>query len=195
MGIGRLATVPNCIRFVRRTDRDQLLIYADGACINNGQANPKAGWAFVYKPGVDNHPISVGARLESKGPFGDAAQQTSNRAELRAVLAALRFRVWSGEGFTKLVLATDSEYAAEGATSWARGWMRNGWKTRVGVEVKNRDLWEALLGEIEKLDGAGVEVQFWRIPRAMNRAADCAAKEAAQQAEVLSFQDVTGVAT
>jgi ribonuclease HI len=31
-------------------------------------------------------------RLENEGPFGDPSPQTSNRAELRAVIAALRFR-------------------------------------------------------------------------------------------------------
>lgn len=119
------------------------------------------------------------AALEKKGPFGDDALQTSNRAELRAVIAALRFRYWRGEGFDTLVIATDSEYAVEGATNWARAWIRNGWKKRDGVAVKNRDLWEALRSEIETYKDDGMAVQFWRIPGDWNTVADVAAKRAA----------------
>lgn len=120
--------------------------------------------------------------MEKKGPFGDDALQTSNRAELRAIIAALRFRYWPGEGFHTLVIATDSEYAVEGATKWARSWIRNGWVKRGGVAVKNRDLWEALLGEIEKYkEEDGMAVQFWRIPREWNTVADVAAKQAAAE--------------
>ncbi|OAQ57224.2 ribonuclease H domain-containing protein [Pochonia chlamydosporia 170] len=148
-GIGHQA-IPPVARFIRRDDSEQLLIYADGACLNNGQPNPKAGWAFVFKPDTNQPSGIVSARLEKKGPFGDAFAQTSNRAELRAVLAALRFRHWRGGGFSTLVFATDSEYVAEGATSWIRGWVRNGWKTSTGADVKNKDMWEVLLGEVER---------------------------------------------
>lgn len=180
-------------RFIRRDDLGQVLIYADGACLNNGQANPKAGWAFVFKPETNEPAGIVSKRLEAKGPFGDEYAQTSNRAELRAIIGALRFRHWKGEGFETLVFATDSEYVAEGATKWARGWVRNGWKTRTGAEVKNRDLWEALLGEVERWESYGLEIQFWRIPRILNEMADRAAKQAAaNEGDVEEYHDVIG---
>jgi ribonuclease HI len=81
---------------------------------------------------MDFPPKTVGYanfHLEKEGPFGEPSLQTSNRAELRAVIAALRFRAWQGEGFKSLVIATDSEYVVEGATNWARGWLRNNWRT------------------------------------------------------------------
>lgn len=121
--------------------------------------------------------------MEKKGPFGDDSLQTSNRAELRAVIAALRFRHWPGEGFHTLVFATDSEYVVEGATKWAKNWVENGWVKRDGAAVKNQDLWEALLGEIEKFSDHGMNVEFWRIPREWNTVADAAAKDAAEQGE------------
>ncbi|KJZ71488.1 hypothetical protein HIM_09127 [Hirsutella minnesotensis 3608] len=192
-GVGRRATITSR-RFIRRNEPKQLLIYADGACLNNGQANPKAGWAFVFKPDDDPSRGIVSARLENEGPFGDEAPQTSNRAELRAIIGALRFRAWDGEGFTKLVFATDSEYVAEGATSWARGWVRNGWKTRAGGEVRNKDLWEALLGEFERWDDRGLKIQFWRIPRALNGTADRAAKQAAGEEDNDRYIDIVGAA-
>ncbi|KAK8915367.1 Ribonuclease H [Metarhizium anisopliae] len=102
---------------------------------------------------------------------------------LRAVLAALRFRHWQGEGFTTLVFATDSEYVAEGATTWIRSWVHNRWKTSTGVEVKNQDMWEMLLGEIGRWDDSGVKIRFWRMPRTLNVMADDATKQAARKAE------------
>ena len=194
-GIGHQAIRP-VARFIRRDDPEQILIYADDACLNNEQPNPRAGWAFVFKP-ESNQPTGIESGcLEKRGPFGDETTQTSNRAELRAVLAALRFRHWRGEGFTTLVFATDSEYIAEGATTWIRSWVRNGWKTSTGAEVKNKDMWEMLLGEIERWDDSGLKIQFWRIPRTLNVMADDAAKQAARKVEDPDeYCEINGVLT
>jgi ribonuclease HI len=80
-----------------------------------------------------------------------------------------------------MVIATDSEYVAEGSTKWAKTWVKNGWKTQGGVDVKNKDLWEMLLGEAEKWKDNGMTIHFWRIPRGWNTVADEAAKKAAAQ--------------
>ncbi|KAM5344080.1 hypothetical protein ACJ41O_012617 [Fusarium nematophilum] len=159
IGLG-IQAIPPVTRFIRRDNQEQFLIYADGACLGNGQANPKAGWAFVFKPETTEPAGIVSGRLEKQGPFGDEHAQTSNRAELRAILGALRFRHWPGEGCTTLVFATDSEYVVKGATEWTRGWVRNGWRTRTGAEVKNKDLWEMLLGEAERWDSYSLKIQL-----------------------------------
>ncbi|KAK3358185.1 ribonuclease H-like domain-containing protein [Lasiosphaeria hispida] len=166
-------------RYTLPNDAGKGLIRTDGACLGNGQQNPKAGWAFWHGIGPSGNILVASGRLEKKGPFGDDSTQTSNRAELRAVIAALRFRYWPGEGFHTLVVATDSEYAVEGSTKWAKTWVENGWVKRGGGDVKNRDLWEALLGEIARYRDEGMAVEFWRIPREWNSVADAAAKEAA----------------
>jgi len=127
------------------------------------------------------NPLVVSGRLGKKGSVGDDGLQTSNRAELCAVIAALRFSFQdlADEGFTTLVIATDSTYVVEGSTNWARRWVENGWVRRAGGAVQNRDLWEALLGEIRRYKHGGVAVEFWWIPREWNKAADRAAKAAA----------------
>ncbi|KAL1890062.1 hypothetical protein Sste5346_008498 [Sporothrix stenoceras] len=168
------------IRFTLAENQNETatIIYTDGACLNNGQANPRAGWGFWYGMTADEHHLVCHGRLEKKGPFGDDALQTSNRAELRAVIAALRFRDWSLEGFKLVVIGTDSVYVVEGSTKWAKTWMEKNWRTKYGP-VKNKDLWEALLGEIEQYKNYGIEVMLWRIPRDWNMIADGVAKEAA----------------
>ncbi|EED14451.1 ribonuclease H1, putative [Talaromyces stipitatus ATCC 10500] len=211
-GISHKAS-PVVRRFIHRHDQTQFLIYTDGACLDNGGLSPQAGCAFYFRPPAEDTqdgrrhnrrrpgtmefpPPSQGYtsfHLEKRGPFGDPSSQTSNRAELRAVIGALRFRVWQGEGFRTLVIATDSEYVVEGATNWVKGWLRNNWRTRSGP-VKNKDLWEALLGEIERHHDKGLKVLFWRIPRELNMVADQKAKIAAQEEPASeSWNDVSGV--
>ncbi|SPO03134.1 uncharacterized protein DNG_05816 [Cephalotrichum gorgonifer] len=175
-------------RFVLRSDPGICLFYTDGACINNGRPDPKAGWAFVFGPLIEGQTCT--GRLELEGPFGDPEKQTSNRAELRAVIAALRGCDWHEEGFHTIVIATDSEYAVNGATQWARSWVANGWRTSKGTPVQNKDLWEMLLGEMERCDREeGLRIDMWRIPRAQNAVADRAAKSAAEEEDVVQFRD------
>jgi ribonuclease HI len=174
-------------RITHCNDPRKGLIFTDGACLNNGQANPKAGWAFHHGFLSSGQPALAAGRLEKKGPFdsdeSEDRAQTSNRAELRAVIAVLGFRHWPGEGFESLVIATDSSYVVEGATKWAKGWVKHGWKTRNGENVKNKDLWEALLGAVEDAKAKGFAVHLWQIPRELNTVADAAAKEAAETQE------------
>jgi ribonuclease HI len=181
-------------RFVRTTNQNQILIYTDGACLNNGQIDPPpaAGCAFVFRP--DEPDGTVKFRLEEEGPTGNTATQTSNRAELRAVIAALQYREWGGEGWHELVIATDSEYVAFGATEWVVGWLRNGWKTSQRFAVKNRDLWELLLTRVQQLArGQQLQVLFWRIPRNLNQRADAAAKNAATEPNTVKFVQISGI--
>lgn len=172
----------------------------DGACLNNGQSNPKAGWAFYQGDSVEGEPAVFSGRLENRGPWGDEGKQTSNRAELWAVLAALRFRVWNGEGFRTVVFATDSSYVVDGATQWVQGWVSNNWRTKGprgsgGADVKNKDLWQMLLGECERYQRDGLAIQFWKIPREWNTLADEGAKKGAAKGDASDhWQDIMGMA-
>jgi ribonuclease HI len=80
-------------RFVNQDNPNEFLIYTDGCCLNNGQANPRAGCSAIFRPPTRTRPYygRVSFALENRGPTGEPHPQTSNRAELRAVIAALRF--------------------------------------------------------------------------------------------------------
>ncbi|KAI8293063.1 Ribonuclease H [Colletotrichum sp. SAR11_240] len=189
------STMPHMVRFVNRYDKSEALIYTDGACLDNGAAKARGGCAFVFKPTYSEKQSGVvSLRLEDRGPDGEIYQHTSNRAELRAVIAALRFREWyDDEGFKSVVIATDSTYVVNGATNWVRAWMRKDWHLSTGGRVKNRDLWETLLLRVEQLHVAGTRVRFWRIPRQWNGEADRAAKNAAANLPVSeNFRNIIG---
>ncbi|KAJ7612724.1 ribonuclease H-like domain-containing protein [Roridomyces roridus] len=153
-----------------------MLIYTDGACPSNGQDGARGTFGFVYHSAQGG---AVSGAMEQKGPDGQIHQHTNNRAELRAVLAALRFRGWWGEGWSRLVIVTDSEYVGKGSTEWMRSWARRGWRTSGGGPVANRDLWEALSEKLGEYAAGGCEVSFRIVPRKWNELADKAAKAAA----------------
>ncbi|KAF4823990.1 Ribonuclease H [Colletotrichum tropicale] len=189
------STIPHMVRFVNCYDKSEALIYTDGACLDNGAAKARGGCAFVFKPTYSEKQSGVvSLRLEDRGPDGEIYQHNSNRAELRAVIAALRFREWyDDEGFKSIVIATDSTYVVNGATDWVRAWMRKDWHLSTGGRVKNRDLWETLLLRVEQLHVAGTRVRFWRIPRQWNGEADRAAKNAAANLPVSeNFRNIIG---
>ncbi|KAG0651388.1 Ribonuclease H [Hyphodiscus hymeniophilus] len=189
-------------RFIRRSDPREILIYTDGACSGNGQIHPKAGWAFVFRQSAYSedgkliHAGTICSSLELKGPTGHVYQHSSNRAELRAVIAALQYRDWSADcnrSWRSLVIATDSEYVAVNATERIDKWEQNGWKLssfrgQRPADVKNQDLWKLMLKEIWKLQAEGVNVSFWRIPRELNGRADQYAKFGARMPAKDDFQ-------
>lgn len=193
-------------RLRRKTNLREFLVYTDGACSNNGQQNSAAGWAFVYNVD-DSRGSGCSGRLENKGPSDVAAPATSNRAELRAVIAALEFRHWPGEGFQRMIIATDSSYVVLGITQHISKWTQNGWKTAKQTPVANRDLWEYLLAKIRGLSEAGqsikfaetgislgFEVLFWLIPRNQNQRADALAKAAVAKPVCEAFAKTIGLA-
>lgn len=100
--------------------------------------------------------------------------QTSNRAELRACIAALRFRIWHSDGSKVVVIATDSEYVVLRITERFEKWKRNGWKISRGTPVANQDLWKKLERSIEHC-GGNCAIGFWLIPRDWNTRADALA--------------------
>jgi ribonuclease HI len=140
-----------------------MLMFVDGSTLGNGLATARAGYAVVFAPVQWFFPIS--SRLEQ-----DGHPQTSNRAELRAVLAALGLRAWIGEGFKKIIIACDSQYVINGISMWILKWRKNGWKTKAGTAVANQDLWKKLEAKLRKMEEQGMLVQFWWIPRELNEA-------------------------
>jgi ribonuclease HI len=149
-----------------------VLVFVDGAAPGNGQKGARAGFGVVYNPLYSNGIIRA---LELSSEY----EPTSNRAELRAAIAALEMRFWKGEGFHRLAIATDSEYVIKGVTEWSVKWKKNGWKTTNGGIVKNQDLWKMLLEMIEKNERAGFAVQFFQLKREWNEAADACARKGA----------------
>lgn len=92
-----------------------------------------------------------------------------------------------------LVITTDSEYVVAGLAEWVKAWSSNDWRTSGNRPVKNRDLWKAIFGEVERLHQLGTAVKLWKIPREENTVADAAAKAAANLPCPRKFTDIGGM--
>ena len=106
-----------------------VLLFTDGSCLGNPGAG---GWACLLRCG------SVEKEL-----WGSEANTTNNRMELRAVIAGLS----ALKEPAAVRVVTDSQYVQRGMTQHLAGWIRNSWFSSRGVQIANRDLWEALLRE------------------------------------------------
>ncbi|OTA60425.1 ribonuclease H-like protein [Hypoxylon sp. EC38] len=142
-------------------------MYTHGACSNEGSTDhvTRGGYAFVWNESALG---SHSAPLEKKGADGKVHPHTSNRAGLRAVIAALKFRVWWTEGWERIIITTDSEYVSKGATEGLRDWVGRNWHTPDGEQVTNRDLWTALSDILGSYADSGCEISFWIVPRKLN---------------------------
>ena len=108
-------------------------IYTDGACSGNPG---KGGWAAIL--------IYNGVEKEI---FGAAPDTTNNRMELLAIIEGLRALKES----CIVDLYSDSAYSLDAFNKgWIDEWQKNKWKTSSKQDVKNKDLWRALLIETQK---------------------------------------------
>lgn len=112
---------------------DEIIVYTDGSSHGNGKRGSIAGYG-VYWADPLYHRQNVAARLP--GPV-----QTNNRAELTAILIAIRTLP---DPSRPLHIYTDSRYAIQAINKWIVQWRANNWKTSTKKDVENRDLFEAI---------------------------------------------------
>lgn len=111
----------------------KVIIYTDGACSGNPGVG---GWGAIL--------MYNGA---AKKISGYDKNTTNNRMEMFAVIQALRCLNQS----CQVVIHSDSQYVVDAFNKgWINSWQQNNWKTAGKSEVKNVDLWKALLYEINK---------------------------------------------
>ena len=117
-------------------------IYTDGACSGNPG---KGGWAAIL--------IYNGVEKVINGASPDT---TNNRMELLAIIEGLR----ALKEPCKVKLYSDSAYSLDAFNKgWLIEWKKNNWRTASKQEVKNVDLWRALLIEVEKHEVEWIKVK------------------------------------
>ena len=110
------------------------MIYSDGAC--SGNPGP-GGWAAIV---IDER---RGARAVRRRSPHDQSAHGDPRAPSRA---CARF-----DGPRRVGVYSDSAYVVNCfRDKWYERWLRNGWKNAQKKPVENRDLWEALIAEVER---------------------------------------------
>ncbi|XP_063170155.1 ribonuclease H1 [Candoia aspera] len=144
---------------------DYTVVYTDGCCSGNGRLKARAGTGVYWGP---DHPLNNSERLPGR--------QTNQRAEIHAACKAIEQA--RSQNITKLAIYTDSKFTINGMTNWIPNWKTNGWKTRAGKEVTNKEDFERLAKLSE-----GMDIQWMHVPGHAgfpgNEAADRLAREGA----------------
>jgi ribonuclease HI len=109
-------------------------IFTDGAC--SGNPGP-GGYGAILRYGDVTKEIS-----------GCDPETTNNRMEMTAVIEALRCL----KRPCRIMITTDSQYVMKGMTEWIAGWLRKNWRNSQKKPVKNRDLWQEILGLSKRHD-------------------------------------------
>lgn len=108
---------------------EEVTIYTDGAC--SGNPGP-GGYGAILMMGENKKEISGGQK-----------NTTNNIMELTAVIEALKLL----KRPCKVDLYSDSAYVVNAfLQNWIWGWIKNNWKNSNKEEVKNKELWQELLG-------------------------------------------------
>lgn len=127
-------------------------LWTDGGSRNHGnhlgghvRSNDLAAWAFYLTDGTEKIKQAQAVR-----------GATNNCMEITGLLQALLL-LRQRYLHTEPILATlDSRYVLDAITKgWLRGWQRNGWQTKGGKPVANKELWQqvaALLPQFTALD-------------------------------------------
>ena len=111
----------------------QVVLYTDGACSGN--------------PGAGGYAAILRYRTAERVVSGGEVETTNNRMELLAVIKGLEALKES----CSVNVYSDSSYVVKAFNEgWIENWQKRGWKTAGSVEVKNQDLWKALLYEVNK---------------------------------------------
>ena len=108
----------------------KVILHTDGAC--TGNPGP-GGWGVIVEYPDGKHP--------EYELCGGEIDTTNNRMELIAAIRGLDFL----QEPSHVLLVTDSQYLMLGITEWLPKWLANNWRNSTKKQVKNRDLWEALL--------------------------------------------------
>lgn len=111
----------------------EVTLYTDGAC--SGNPGPVGyGAVLIYKDTVKE--LSEGFK-----------ETTNNRMELLSVVVGLRCL----KEKCKVDIYSDSKYVVDAINKgWLKSWQDNNWRKSDKKEVKNVELWQELLVEMDK---------------------------------------------
>lgn len=116
--------------------KSNLVVFTDGSCSRNGKAGAVGGIGIHFPD----------AELPDVSKVFGKEKCTNQRTELYAIFCALRY-IDTRLGLTKyrVYVKTDSKYSINCVTEWAEEWVSNGWVTKKGTPVANKDLIESIL--------------------------------------------------
>lgn len=146
--------------------------YTDGACSGNPGAG---GWAYVEVLPCDSG-------IKTNIVTGTKKETTNNEMELTAVYMVLVKAL--KENIKQVTIYSDSAYVVNAiAKGWLLNWKENGWLTKEGKPIKNKQIWEKMykLLYVKNINAKMVKVKGHK-DDVLNELADKSAVQAKQRA-------------
>ena len=119
---------------------NNLYVYTDGACINNGSKDARASIGIYFSK---DNPNNVSRELIGK-------DLTNNIAELTAIIEAIL--MIKSLKFPNKIIITDSNYAILCATTYGYKLEKKEWKVKEGKKIPNLELVKELYELTKKYD-------------------------------------------
>ena len=142
----------------------KIIIYTDGAC--SGNPGP-GGWAAVLIYGEYKKEI-----------YGGSKNTTNNIMELTAIIEGLKALKQECE----VEVYSDSAYSVNAFNQgWIYNWIKKGWKTADGNNVKNKELWQELYDLTKKHKVTFIKVKGHSNVELNNRCDELARKAISDQ--------------
>lgn len=118
---------------------NELFIFSDGNCKNNGSKNAVAGFS-VHFHNKDFQQFNITKLIES-------TEKTNNIAELSGLNYIVDIIDINKELFQKynIIIILDSMYVINCITKWNKNWIKNNWKNSKNEPVKNKELLQNIL--------------------------------------------------
>ena len=108
-------------------------VHTDGSCLGN--------------PGPGGYAAILDYRGQERELSGGFRRTTNNRMEILAVIAGLE----ALSGPCAVTVYSDSRYVVDAIEKgWAKRWKANGWMRNKRERAVNPDLWDRMLGELDK---------------------------------------------
>lgn len=157
------------------TPIEELIIYTDGSCLQNGQSEQKTS-----SSGYGIHFPQLSRDWDLANQVSMTEKHTNQRAELLAVIRALQLVRARRLSRKQVSIFTDSMYAVQGLNEWIPRWRTNNYRTAQKKPVGNADLFRLLDQEVNESRAQEVPVVLNHVPREENTVADTLAKAGAQ---------------
>lgn len=118
--------------------QENVYIFSDGGCKENGKKNAKAGYSVYCK----EYDIFNKTREIIKNPSNNVAELSGIRYIFKILSTDENKELFKNKN---IIIVSDSKYSIDCITKWSNNWIKNGWLNSKKEVVKNKEIIQEIL--------------------------------------------------